>query len=361
MTHQTEPESFTATLTVDLTAPTDQDAQLERLITAVNTVAYVSAVTVDRTAARPRTDPAQLTPSPCCSGCGLALMYVAGVGWVPNSTGTTADGLTYCPPDPDRPTSALHNAVHRAAVPADRPPNRGIVRTRVVPSVGDPGKWQAQYSDPKLDGLWCDIGDAQSDRAQAERRERAYQTGAALAPELKDVQIRDRVQTYRFTVAGQDPLPAGRNPDGPPFLPHSVAVEWHDGELSVRVEGPRISAQGNLIHGSRLFTTYHQDDLTGSEIPGWVVNVVQVAVDTHSCDYWEWVTAGLPRRPAFGTRACTHGGDCKLHPDAKGLHNYDATAAEALEAVLAAVQIRHKFDADDVREIAARLGVEMRG
>lgn len=57
---------------------------------------------------------------------------------------------------------------------------------------------------------------------------------------------------------------------------------------------------------------------------------------------------------------CTHGADCAVHPDVQQLHNFDPTAADMMEAVLAAVQIRHKFDADDVREIAARHGVSLR-
>lgn len=54
---------------------------------------------------------------------------------------------------------------------------------------------------------------------------------------------------------------------------------------------------------------------------------------------------------------CTHGGDCPVHPDVHSLHNFDPTPEEVLGAVLAAVQIRHKFDAEDVREIAARYGI----
>jgi hypothetical protein len=47
------------------------------------------------------------------------------------------------------------------------------LQTRVVESVGDPGKWQAQYHDPEMD-LWFDIGDAQTDKAEAESRESDY-------------------------------------------------------------------------------------------------------------------------------------------------------------------------------------------
>lgn len=62
--------------------------------------------------------------------------------------------------------------------------------TRVVMSVGDPGKWQAQYHD-RHSGLWFDIGDAQADRAQAESREHDY-----------------RVRQARLT-GGPVPVPAG--------------------------------------------------------------------------------------------------------------------------------------------------------
>lgn len=40
-------------------------------------------------------------------------------------------------------------------------------------SVGDPGKWQAQYRDREMN-LWFDIGDAQQDRADAQAREQEY-------------------------------------------------------------------------------------------------------------------------------------------------------------------------------------------
>ena len=61
--------------------------------------------------------------------------------------------------------------------------------------------------------------------------------------------------------------------------------------------------------------------------------------------------------PVVEQSRCTHGGDCPIHPDVHALHNFDATAEDVLGAVLAAVKIRHKFDADDVREIAARYGI----
>lgn len=50
-----------------------------------------------------------------------------------------------------------------------------INRTRVVRSVGDPGKWQAQFRDPET-GLWFDIGDAQASKANAKSRETDYVT-----------------------------------------------------------------------------------------------------------------------------------------------------------------------------------------
>jgi hypothetical protein len=46
-------------------------------------------------------------------------------------------------------------------------------RTRVTESFGDPGKWQAQYFDRGME-IWCDIGDAQTVKADAEARETAY-------------------------------------------------------------------------------------------------------------------------------------------------------------------------------------------
>lgn len=56
---------------------------------------------------------------------------------------------------------------------------------------------------------------------------------------------------------------------------------------------------------------------------------------------------------------CSHGADCQVHPAVQQLHDFTPTATDALKAVLAAVQIRHKFDADDVRQIARDMGVEL--
>ena len=43
-----------------------------------------------------------------CWRCGLPITYVDGAGWTPLDTGTTADGLTYCPPDPDNEPTGVH-------------------------------------------------------------------------------------------------------------------------------------------------------------------------------------------------------------------------------------------------------------
>lgn len=48
-------------------------------------------------------------------------------------------------------------------------------KTRVVPSVGDPGKWQAQYYDPDM-RLWFDIGDAKGTKTEAEEGRQHYMT-----------------------------------------------------------------------------------------------------------------------------------------------------------------------------------------
>jgi hypothetical protein len=53
---------------------------------------------------------------------------------------------------------------------------------------------------------------------------------------------------------------------------------------------------------------------------------------------------------------CTHGGDCTVHPEVQGLHDFTPTAAAVLGVVLDAAQAG-PVDADDVRRIADRLGV----
>ncbi len=69
-----------------------------------------------------------------CKGCGLPIESIGGV-WVVMNTGTTADGLTLCPPDPDHPDPGLHEpagddgkagdqaAAHQG--PAAQNPNNG--------------------------------------------------------------------------------------------------------------------------------------------------------------------------------------------------------------------------------------------
>jgi hypothetical protein len=57
------------------------------------------------------------------------------------------------------------------------------------------------------------------------------------------------------------------------------------------------------------------------------------------------------------TDAEDYDAQCDLNRDLED--EYESGAKEALKRVLAAVQIRHKFDADDVRQIAEQMGVEL--
>jgi hypothetical protein len=43
-----------------------------------------------------------------CWVCGCPIEYVEGAGWTVTGTDTTADGLTFCPPDPDREPTGVH-------------------------------------------------------------------------------------------------------------------------------------------------------------------------------------------------------------------------------------------------------------
>lgn len=51
------------------------------------------------------------------------------------------------------------------------------IQTRVIQSIGDPGKWQAQYFDASM-STWFDIGDAQTDMADADSRAAMYELTA---------------------------------------------------------------------------------------------------------------------------------------------------------------------------------------
>lgn len=54
---------------------------------------------------------------------------------------------------------------------------------------------------------------------------------------------------------------------------------------------------------------------------------------------------------------CTHGGDCPVHPDAPGLHDFTPGAVEALRAVL--IQVRYLPVTEvTLRQITASLGVD---
>lgn len=54
---------------------------------------------------------------------------------------------------------------------------------------------------------------------------------------------------------------------------------------------------------------------------------------------------------------CTHGGDCPVHPDTPGVHNFDPSAVEALAAVL--VQVRYlPVTEATLRKVVAVLGLD---
>jgi hypothetical protein len=88
------------------------------------------------------------------------------------------------------------------------------------------------------------------------------------------------------------------------------------------------------------------------------VGRIHADADTALVDAVDTYRRGL--RPVLdvpvNAEQCTHGGDCTVHPEVKGLHDFTPTAAVALGVVLNAAQAG-PVDADDVRRIADRLGV----
>lgn len=55
---------------------------------------------------------------------------------------------------------------------------------------------------------------------------------------------------------------------------------------------------------------------------------------------------------------CTHGGDCSVHPQAGGLHNFEPTAVDALREVMAELGAGTSPSVV-VAVVAERLGVEL--
>lgn len=55
-------------------------------------------------------------PRDVCQSCKLTLRQIDGV-WVVVETGTSADGLSYCPPDPDAADHGVHRPYERARRP----------------------------------------------------------------------------------------------------------------------------------------------------------------------------------------------------------------------------------------------------
>lgn len=57
-----------------------------------------------------------ICPTDVCQACKLTLREIDGV-WVVMESGTSADGLSYCPPDPDAEEHGLHKPYERARQP----------------------------------------------------------------------------------------------------------------------------------------------------------------------------------------------------------------------------------------------------
>lgn len=193
--------------------------------------------------------------------------------------------------------------------------------------------------------------------------------------ELEPVSFKllEQEQRYVYRLAGFPPLHAHRNPQGSRFLPDGAVVQWYEGDLRVTVEGGRILKDGQPSKRDRLVTAYDRDEIENAQAPEWVADMVLHAAgqgaavqppQTPGSQEHEALVTDIASSldTSAGLAAilnCTHGGDCTVHPGVSGIHNYDPTPADVLDAVMAAVLIRHKFDADDVREIAARYGVEL--
>jgi hypothetical protein len=54
-----------------------------------------------------------------------------------------------------------------------------VRKTRVTRSIGDPGRWQAQYFDDSM-SLWFDIGDSKATEAEASEAEARYRVARRL-------------------------------------------------------------------------------------------------------------------------------------------------------------------------------------
>lgn len=147
---------------------------------------------------------------------------------------------------------------------------------------------------------------------------------------------------------------------------------------SLEHEGVEIAAPSRISEAKRLAQLHHETMLSGAPRPRHAATAASLsarvadAIRDRFADRATGHVADLATEiadlavsvlaepwPDVDLSKCTHGADCDVHPDVHQLHNFDATAGDVLGAVLAAVQIRHKFDADDVRQIAAKYGVTL--
>jgi len=174
-----------------------------------------------------------------------------------------------------------------------------------------------------------------------------------------------------YTLTG---VPAPGVHDAPRSVSYAALRLW-----SLAHKGVEIATPERLSHGKRLAQRHHETELRGAPSPRHAATEASLSrrirhaiedayatrrtghIGDHAAELADIVIKVLAEPwPGIDLADCTHADECPVHPDARQVHNFDASAADVLGAVRAAVLIRHKFDEDDVREIAARYGVEVR-
>lgn len=124
--------------------------------------------------------------------------------------------------------------------------------------------------------------------------------------------------------------------------------------------GRMIGEPSRLSEGKRDAETHHAlNQATPDPAPAASVDdsppLARTPAEIHTINKTRAVAA-LARNP-IPLSECTHGGDCLVHPDRLGIHDFTPSAVDALQAVL--VQVRYlPVTETTLREIVRSLGLD---
>lgn len=149
-------------------------------------------------------------------------------------------------------------------------------KTRVVQSIGDPGKWQAQYHDSAME-LWFDIGDAQDDRADAVARSLAFSQPRTTARPFSGDRFNAMPPMATLTI-------------------HNDATHWQ-GTFGILVTAmlKDILSDGAAVERVHILATLPDDDKAVFLLTGTVTDV-----DSEMVTFSDGTTVGIANMLAIG-------------------------------------------------------------